>query len=197
MTGWNAGVAAGGDAVLAWKDGEAYDRPQGGGVLHAAVAPAGRPFGPAAVIEDHVFAMSGAGGALTWIEGRPEGEYEIDRRVRFASLLGDAAGRPRDRRSRRARRTGPPRGCGSRCAACAGAACASRSAPPSVRRCGRRGRRAPARCAGLAARCGPAAPGCSSSKAPARARRVTLAVTATDAAGNARTARRVVRLRRR
>ena len=33
-------------------------------------------------------------------------------------------------------------------------------------------------------------------KAPARARRVTLAVTATDAAGNARTARRVVRLPR-
>jgi len=65
--------------ILAWKYGEAYDRPQGGGVLHAAVAPAGAPFGPPEVIEDHVFALAAAGGARTGARaGRPHSGTEPD-----------------------------------------------------------------------------------------------------------------------
>ena len=38
VTGWSAGVTAAGDVVVAWKDGERSDDPQGGGLLHVAVA---------------------------------------------------------------------------------------------------------------------------------------------------------------
>ena len=91
VSGWSAGVTPAGDVVVAWKDGEKTGDPQGGGVLHFAVAPAGGPFGRPAVLAGHVFAMAGAGAALTWTEGRPKGAYETDKRVLHAALAHDVA----------------------------------------------------------------------------------------------------------
>jgi hypothetical protein len=144
VTGYSAGVTPAGEVVVAWKDGERVDDGQGGGLLHAAVAPAGRPFGRSAVIADHVFAMAGAGDALTWTEGRPQGAYEVDKRVRYAALARDEDG-------------GGPGAPGEP---------ADRSAP-----------RLRLRVLGV------------------HGRRVRLTVRLTDAAGNARSAKRTVRLR--
>jgi len=199
VTGWSTGVTGGGDAVVAWKDGETYERPRGGGLLHAAVARAGKPFGRPEVIEDHVFTLTGAGGALTWVEGRPEGAYDIDRRVRFASLLDDGAaapdpgdpgdpGTPSDRAAPRLRlKLAGVRGRRVRVAVRSSERAALKATwKAGSRTLGRAGGTLRADRARVLV-----------VKAPARARRVTLTVRATDAAGNAGTARKVVRIPRR
>ena len=159
-------------------------------------APAGGPFGKPAVIEDHVFAMAGAGAALTWVEGRPEGEYEIDRRVRFATLLGDGAADPQD---------GDPGGPADRAAPRVRLSLrgvrgrrvrvAVRSSEAATLRATWKAGKRTLRRTGGALRAGRAR--VLAVKAPAGARRVTLTVKVADAAGNTRAARRVVRLGRR
>lgn len=194
VTGWSAGVTAAGEVVVAFKYGERAGDPQGGGVLYAAVAPAGEPFGQPAVIADHVFAMAGAGDALTWTEGRPQGAYEVDKRVRYAALArnGDASdgpgtpGGPADRSAPRLRlRVLGVHGRRVRISIRSSERATLRASWRAGTRTFRRSRAAlrPGRARVLAA------------EAPAGARRVRLTVRAADAAGNARSAERTVRLR--
>ena len=194
VTGYSAGVTSAGDVIVAWKDGEKVDDPQGGGRLHAAVAPAGGPFGQPAVLADHVFAMAGAGAALTWTEGRPQGAYEVDKRVFYAALAHDAVGdgpgapgSPADRAAPKLRlRVLGVKGRRVRVAL-------RSSERATLRASWRVGKRTVRRSRG-ALRAGRAK--VLTVRAPAGARRVRLTVRATDPAGNTRTAGKTVRLRR-
>jgi hypothetical protein len=191
VTGYSAGVTPAGEVVVAWKDGEQVDDGQGGGLLHAAVAPAGGPFGQPAVIADHVFAMAGAGDALTWTEGRPQGAYEVDKRVRYAALASDedgpgAPGGPADRSAPRLRlRVLGVHGRRVRISVRASERAALQASWRAGSRTFHRSRATlrHGRARVLAV------------KAPAGARRVRLTVRVADAAGNARSAKRTVRLR--
>ncbi|HET8949698.1 MAG TPA: hypothetical protein VFN44_04280 [Solirubrobacteraceae bacterium] len=193
VTGYSAGVSPAGDVVVAFKDGERTDEPRGGGLVHAAVAPAGEPFGQPAVLDEHVFALAGAAATLTWVQGRPQGEYEIDRRVRTASLLHDVAPGQPDEPGATADRAAPKlrlkvlsvRGRRVRISV-------RSSERAALRATWKRGARTLRR-AGGTLRAGRTK--VLALRAPAGARRVTLTVRATDAAGNTRSARRTVRLR--
>ena len=138
-------------------------------------------------------ALAGAAATLIWVQGRPQGEYEIDRRVRTASLLHDAApgqpdepGAPADRAAPKLRlKVLSVRGRRVRMSV-------RSSERVALRATWKRGARTLRR-AGGTLRAGRTK--VLALRAPAGARRVTLAVRATDAAGNPRSARRTVRLR--
>ena len=147
------------------------------------------------MLAGHVFAMAGAGAALTWTEGRPKGAYETDKRVLHAALAHDVAdggpaspGSPVDRTAPRLRlRVVAVKGRRVRVAV-------RSSERASLRATWRSGSRTLRR-AKSTLRVGRAR--VLAVKAPAGAARVRLTVRATDAAGNARSAARTVRLRRR
>jgi hypothetical protein len=195
VTGWSAGVTPAGDVVVGWKDGERTGDPQGGGILHAVVAPAGSPFGQPAKVADHVFTMAGAGAALTWTEGRPQGAYETDKRVLYAALGHDSSGGGPETPGSPADRTAPKlrlRVLGVRGRRVRVAVRSSERA--TLRASWRAGKRTLRRARGTL-RAGRAK--VLTVKAPAGVRRVRLSVRGTDAAGNTGTAAKTVRLRRR
>ena len=195
LLGWTAAVTGEGETIVAWLDAPPGTGPREGARLLAAVAPPGGALGAPEELARDVFTLDGAAGELTWVEGRPAGPYETERRVRYARLAGAApaggggAGGPgaRDRRAPRVKlRVLGVRGRRVRVAV-------RSDERATLRATWRRGARTVGRARGTL-RAGRTR--VLRFRAPAGARRVTLAVKVTDAAGNARTARRAIRLRR-
>ena len=193
--GWTAAVTGEGETIVAWLDAPPGTGAREGARLLAAVAPPGDALGAPEELARHVFRLDGAAGELTWVEGRPSGPYEIERRVRYARLApaapaggGDAGGPgAADRRAPRVRmRVLGVRGRRVRVAV-------RSDERAALRATWRRGSRTIGR-AGGTLRAGRTR--VLRFRAPAGARRVALAIKVTDAAGNARTARRAIRLRR-
>ena len=196
LWGWSAEVTPDGETIVSWLDAGQDANPSAGARLMAAVAPAGGALGAPVELADHVLTAAGAGDALTWVEIRPGGNYDREGRVRFARLRdsGAPAGGPgtddvpgaADRRAPRVKlRVLGVRGRRIRVQV-------RSDERAALRATWRRGARTVGRARGTL-RAG--RPRVLRLKAPAGARRVALTVRATDAAGNRRTARRVVRLR--
>lgn len=192
--GWSAAVTDRGETIVSWLDASAAAGPRDGARLYAAVAPPGGALGAAEVLADHVSRTAGAGDELTWVESRPDGLSVSEHRVRYARLTRDAApgdglgaggGAQGDRRAPKVKlRVLGVRGRRVRVAV-------RSDERAALRATWRRGARAVGRARG-ALRAGRAR--VLRFRAPAGARRVTLVVKVTDAAGNARTARRTIRL---
>lgn len=189
---WSAAVTPDGETIVAWLDAGQATNPRAGGRLMAAVAPAGGALGAPVELADQVHAIDGAGDALTWVEQRSDTE----RRVRFARLRDSGApsggstggGEPgaADRRAPRVKlRVLGVRGRRIRVQL-------RSDERAALRATWRRGARTVGRARGTL-RAG--RPRVLRVKAPAGARRITLTARVTDAAGNRRTVRRVVRLR--
>jgi hypothetical protein len=193
--GWTEAITRRGETVVAWVDAPPSASGRDGGRLRAAVAPSGGSLGEPVALADDVLRVDGASDALVWTEGRPDGPYLLERRVRTSSL------QPEPDRSRGG---GPP------------VAGADRRAPRlrlrvlsaragrvrvRVRTDERATLRATWRRAGRVARRARGAvragrPRLLRLRVPAGTRKVKLTVRVTDRAGNARTARRTIRLRR-
>ena len=197
VVGWTAAVTERGETVVAWLHAPAGADPRDGARLSAAVAPARGSLGAPETLATHVMRVAGAGNELTWVEGRPDGAYVLERRVRGARLRAGTAGGSgggtagpgaADRRAPRVKlRVLGSRGRRVRIAVRSDERATLRA---SLRRRGRTVGRARATLR----------PGRTSVvriKRPAGARRLALTVRATDAAGNVRTVQRAVRLRRR
>ena len=196
LWGWSAAVTPDGETIVSWLDAEDATNPSAGARLLAAVAPAGGALGAPVELADHVHTAGVADDTVTWVETRSGGSYDSERRVRFARLRGSgSAGDPggggapgaADRRAPRVKlRVLGVRGRRVRVAV-------RSDERAALRATWRRGTRTVGRARGTL-RAG--RPRVLRLRAPAGARRVTLAVKVTDAAGNARTARRAIRLRR-
>ncbi len=191
----SAAVTARGETIVSWLADAPGAGAREGARLFTSIAPPGGALGAPEVLAAHVSRVGGAGDALTWIESRPDSDTYTEHRVRYARLRRDAAGggaggggaSQGDRRAPRVKlRVLGVRGRRIRVEL-------RSDERAALRATWRRGARTVGRARGTlrASR-----PRVLKVKAPAGARRITLTVRATDAAGNARALRRVIRLRR-
>jgi hypothetical protein len=190
--GWTAAVTDRGETIVSWISFGSAARQ--GGRLSASVAPPGGTLGAPELLAEQAMTVAAGGGELTWVDGRPDGLYLFERRIRSAQLRAGATsggGPPApgaaDRRAPRLK---------LRVLGVAGRRIRVQvrsDERAALRATLRRGGRTVGR-AGGTLRAGRAR--VLRLRAPAGARRVALTVRVTDAAGNARTARRAIRLRR-